>query len=49
MWFHTNYFVPPKQSKFNGEEGQFKEGSFTITGENKIKDGSFTISGEKKD
>ena len=49
MWFHTNWFVPPKQFKYNGDEGGLKEGSFTISFENKIKDGSFTITGEKKD
>ncbi len=48
MWFHTNFFVAPKQFKSSGDEGQFKEGSFTVSCENKLKDGSFTISGEKK-
>lgn len=35
MWFHTNFFIPPKQFRFNGEESQIKETSFTISGENK--------------
>ena len=49
MWFHTNFFVAPKNFKFNGGEVQFKEGSFTITGGDKGKDGSFTCSGDKKE
>lgn len=49
MWFHTNFFVPPKQFKFSGEEGKFKEGSFTISGENKAKESNFTFTGEKKE
>lgn len=49
MWFNSNFFIPPKQFKSSGEEGQFKDSSFTITGENKAKDSSFGFSGEKKE
>lgn len=35
MWFHTNYFVPPKKFNVNGEADQTKETSFTISGEKK--------------
>ena len=49
MWFHTSFFVAPKQFKSNGEEGQFKESSFTISGENKVKESNFGFSGEKKE
>ncbi len=49
MWFNSNFFIAPKQFKANGGEGQFKESSFTITGDNKGKDSSFTFSGDKKE
>lgn len=49
MWFHTNWFIPPKKFGFNSEETQTRESSFTITGENKVKESSFTITGEKKE
>ncbi len=49
MWFSTGFFVPPKQFKSNGEEGQIKESSFTISGENKGKETNFIFSGEKKE
>jgi len=35
MWFHTNFFIAPKNYLFNGEEGQVKDGSFTCSGEKK--------------
>lgn len=35
MWFHTNWFIPPKNIKFNGEESQLKDISFTFSGEKK--------------
>jgi hypothetical protein len=35
MWFNTNFFIPPKNYKFNGEEGQFKDTSFTFSGDKK--------------
>jgi len=35
MWFHTNWFIPPKEFKMNGEEGQVKAASFTMSGEKK--------------
>jgi hypothetical protein len=37
MWFCTNYFIPPKEFKSNGEEGTIKATSFTISGEKKEK------------
>lgn len=49
MWYHTNFFIPPKKFGYSIEESQTKEGSFTVSGENKIKDSSFTFSGEKKE
>lgn len=49
MWFHTNFFTPPKKFGYNGEEGKAKESSFTISGENKVKESNFGFTGEKKE
>ena len=35
MWFHTNFFIPPKQFKFNTEESQLKDTEFTMSGDKK--------------
>ncbi len=35
MWFDTNFFIPPKQFKFSGEEQEVKETQFTFSGEKK--------------
>ena len=38
MWFHNNYFIPPKQYMFDGGKSQTKDTSFTISGEKKGSD-----------
>ncbi|KKQ36136.1 MAG: hypothetical protein US54_C0079G0012 [Candidatus Roizmanbacteria bacterium GW2011_GWA2_37_7] len=37
MWFHSNFFVPPSEFLFNGEQAQLKATSFTFSGEMKEK------------
>jgi len=35
MWFHTNWFVPPKQFLHNSETSTVQAKSFTFSGESK--------------
>ncbi len=35
MWFHTNFFVPPKEFGFSGDEATVQPTQFTFSGEKK--------------
>jgi len=49
MWYHTNFFIPPKKFGYSTEESQTRESSFTISGEDKVKESNFSFNGEKKE